>query len=687
MINKDQAISELISLVNSADNRQDLSSKIFDKLLEMTLADAGFLMLVEDNLLALQLARGLPPNIWRKPPLKINEDLPGKVVRQGQAQVLNNLTAQEKSSYLFSRRYESAILLPLLAHGECLGLLTFFSLDKEIFAGEKLNDLKDICQAVAISLSSIRNNQLANSTKKHQKEIKVLTDVLKGFSHSFDFSEMLYASLAVVASYANCQKSAFARYDKKEKGLIVKFPTFGLTSYQADKLKVAYDEKIGGQAFCRGTIQIANHLDAEHQAYLKKAQLGDIKSLLALPLKSRSQSLGVIYLFSEKEDNFLSQDEENLTKIGSLIATAISQAEMIAQAQVEKNKAEAVLSSIGEGILAIDKDKKIIFINHFLADLLGIKEDNFSGKPIEELLKIDDIDNRKDLHQIIQRTLNFDEVINIPLKISLKNKNRNIPIEVKTTPLKDHHGAISGAIISLKDQSKELALQERQKTLLAITAHELRNPITGIKGYLELALSGDTGKINHQTKEVLEEAKAVTDHLAHLIEDILYVSQIEEEKVVIRKQKFDLTALTTEVLRNFKKRFQEKKLSLSHNLAEPVFVKADAEKTKEILSNLIDNALKYTSKGEIKLAISKVGNFIETSVSDSGIGLMPDQIKNLFTKFFRIITPETKNIPGTGLGLWITKHLVEKQGGKIAVISGKGEGSTFKFTLPNSDLS
>lgn len=685
IINKEKAISEIVKTANAADNWPDLCSKALDKIAEIAFADAGFLMIAEGNLLTLEVVRGLSPSIWKKPPLKIGEDLPGKVAKSGKFLVVDNLNTQSKTSLLYNSRYSKAIILPLTAYGELLGVIALFSIDRDAF--KKTDDPEELCEVIAITLSSFRNIQLFRSVQKYQKQIKILTESLKALSHSLGFSEMLYATLAIAASFSNSQKSAFAKYNKKENTLVIEAPTFGLSTEQTESLKVNHDEKIGGTAFCRGTYQVMNRLDDEHQKYLKKAGLDDIKSILALPLKSRSQTIGVMYLFSEKEDNFREDDVKILEKIGSVLSTSILHSEITDHAQAEKNKTEAILEASRENILAIDRHKNIIFANKILENLLAVKKEAIVGRPITEILRFgaEEDEIRKDFDHFIDKTLNEEKKTNISPKISFKTqKNKNISAEINAVPLKDKTGKIMGLLLNIKDQSRELSLREMQNTLVAITAHELRNPITGVKGYLELILSGETGKINVQTKETLEEAKRVTDHLSHLVDDILYVSQIEEETITIRERKFNLTELVFQVLHSFRNYALEKKLSLSHNLKKPIFVKADPEKTKEILTNLVDNAIKYTSKGQIKVALSEVGNFIEASITDSGIGLMPDQIKNLFSKFYRIITPETKNIAGTGLGLWITKNLVEKQGGKVAVISAKGQGSTFKFTLPKS---
>lgn len=687
IINKEKSIAEIVELAAGAENWQDLCSKLSEKLIETARgADAGFLMQAEDNFLTLQAAKGFPAGIFRQLPLKIGQGDIGQVAKQGKGKILDDLKDQDETNFLHSLKYQSALVMPLIAHGELMGVIGLFSVDKKAFSSQSILELEDICDIAALSLSSLKNSQLSVKTARSKKEAKILSDSLKSLSYSLGFSETIYTFLATCAAFSGAQKSAFAKYDRKQNAIIIQSPSYGISSEQAEKLQLNHDEKIGGKSLCTGTYQVLNQLDKEHRQYLDKAFLPEIKSILVLPLKSQSRSLGILYLFSEKENNFPAEDIEILEKIASPLGTTISHADSFKKSNLAEAKAETILSSVEDGIVAIDSEKNIIFANKAFDNLIGTKNENF-GKSLVELFHLKEVGKmaNNNFSQELDKVL-FQGKSNSIVPVSIINPvGKSVSFEAKIRVMENKSGEKFGAIITFKNSKDKTALEEMQNTLLAVAAHELQNPVTGIKGYLELALSESGGRISSGTREILEEASAVAERLSRQIEDILYVSRLEEGKISLQPRKFDLVKSISETLAEFSYQAKEKNLHLSFNEKEPIFVRADPKKTKEILANFIDNALKYSFKGEVKIALTKIGNFIETAVIDNGVGIAKENTKNLFSKFYRIVTPETKNIVGTGLGLWIAKNLVEKQKGKVAVISDKGVGSTFKFTLPSSD--
>jgi signal transduction histidine kinase len=227
-------------------------------------------------------------------------------------------------------------------------------------------------------------------------------------------------------------------------------------------------------------------------------------------------------------------------------------------------------------------------------------------------------------------------------------------------------------------------VDQMKDEFISIASHELRTPITTLKGFVSMTLEGDYGQLNAQGTKGFKIMESSINRLNNLVEDLLNVSRIEQKRLVIKKEPTALPEILASLVAEFDFRIKEKglkfKLEVAKNLPR---VLADPDKLKQILVNLIGNSIKYTAKGEIELTAKPSSEkFITLTVKDTGFGMTAQERANLFDKFYRVQNEETKSIVGTGLGLWITKQLVEMMGGQIFVDSIKHVGSQFYFTVP-----
>ena len=228
-----------------------------------------------------------------------------------------------------------------------------------------------------------------------------------------------------------------------------------------------------------------------------------------------------------------------------------------------------------------------------------------------------------------------------------------------------------------------LAMDRMKSEFVSLASHELRTPLTSIKGYIDLILNDDSiGELNGLQHEFLEIALNNARRLERLINDLLDLSHIESGKLELHCEPFDINRLISEVMPSFQPAWNAKKQTFTPHLPDEVpLIRGDADRVAQILTNLLSNAHKYTPDGgSIDLSVEITGPFLSIAVTDSGIGLSAEEQVHLFTRFYRAHSAET--ISGTGLGLVITRSLVEMQGGEIEVVSEPGHGSTFRFTLP-----
>ena len=225
---------------------------------------------------------------------------------------------------------------------------------------------------------------------------------------------------------------------------------------------------------------------------------------------------------------------------------------------------------------------------------------------------------------------------------------------------------------------------DRMKDMfISMASHELRTPLTAIKGYLDLMKGEKDLAMDKESSHYLQNISLSTERLDSLVEDILVVSRIEGNRLPLELSVFDPNPVIAQSVEELRSQAIQKGLALNFKPADPaVKVKADADRLKQIAVNLIGNALKYTAKGSIDVTMSQKNNELQITVADTGFGISSEDQSKLFQKFSRIKTDNTRDIIGTGLGLWITAEIIRRMQGKITVESIEGVGSHFTVHLP-----
>ncbi len=249
--------------------------------------------------------------------------------------------------------------------------------------------------------------------------------------------------------------------------------------------------------------------------------------------------------------------------------------------------------------------------------------------------------------------------------------------------VRERTNELEGKTVKLEEANIRLQEADRLKSIfLASMNHELRTPLNSIIGFTGIILQGMAGEINEEQRKQLTMVKNSASHLLSLINDLLDISKIEAGKVELGIEEFDLSALAREVKDSFKVGAEEKSLKVSLEMPERLTVKSDERRTKQVLVNLVDNAVKFTDTGKIEIKVAKKEEKVELSVRDTGIGIRKEEIGRLFEPFTQISNQGRPKQEGTGLGLYLSKKIADLLGGEIKAESEFGSGSVFTFTLP-----
>jgi signal transduction histidine kinase len=263
---------------------------------------------------------------------------------------------------------------------------------------------------------------------------------------------------------------------------------------------------------------------------------------------------------------------------------------------------------------------------------------------------------------------------------------QDLIVEVSTI-LVLKQGEQTGTLVIVHDVTREKMVEKLKTEFVSLSAHQLRTPLSAIKWTLKMFLEGDIGEITEEQKGYLEKTYQSNERMIDLINDLLNVTRIEEGRYLYKPELTDPTAIVQDVVDALREQIKNRKIKFRFDRPKKALplIKADEEKIKLVVHNLLDNALAYTpSSKEISVFLHEEKDDIEFGVKDSGIGIPKDQQGRIFTKFFRGTNAMKVDTGGTGLGLYISKNIVEAHGGSIWFESKEGEGTTFFFKVPKA---
>jgi PAS domain S-box-containing protein len=335
------------------------------------------------------------------------------------------------------------------------------------------------------------------------------------------------------------------------------------------------------------------------------------------------------------------------------------------------------VENAAEHIIITDPDAKIIYANPAATEITGYSREEMVGQtpalwgnnmPKEFYAKMwDTIKNKK-------KTFSGE----------LNNKKKNgLPYiaSLRITPILDDKKNVKYFIGLERDITKEKQIEQMKDDFVNIAAHDLRTPATAVKGFLSMVLEGDAGKVTDPVREMINDAYQGNERLIELINNFLNVSRIERGKIKVIPKPNSIVDIVKAAIQNLEHAAQDKGLYLKYEPQSDLpKVMADSDRTVEVISNLVGNALKFTEKGGITITHELKDNMLITNITDTGPGIAKDVLPELFQKFRRAGTKS--NTPGLGLGLYISKLIIVQSHGEIWVKSEEGSGSTFSFSLP-----
>lgn len=363
-------------------------------------------------------------------------------------------------------------------------------------------------------------------------------------------------------------------------------------------------------------------------------------------------------------------------EIGELAVTLNQMAQdiedKIREIRTQNQKLAAIFNSMIEGVIVIDRAGHIVSVNPSIEKIFDFSKNDVEGK-----IFLDAVRNN-DIAEVVKSVLGHGKPLST--EITLVYPVRRI-FEVNATPIFDNE-AVNGCLVVIHDITEMRRLETVRSDFVANVSHELKTPLTSIKGFVETLLEGalDDKKNNRGFLKIIQDH---TDRLDRLVDDLLSLSHLESKEIVLQRDDCNLYQLVQGVIPGFGSQFKKKNIEIKNELPQGLILRVDKTRIEQVFINLIDNGIKFNKEnGFVKICSRELDGKIHISVEDSGIGIPQKDIPRIFERFYRVDKARSRELGGTGLGLSIVRHIVELHGGNVGVESTEGFGSKFWFTLP-----
>jgi len=341
---------------------------------------------------------------------------------------------------------------------------------------------------------------------------------------------------------------------------------------------------------------------------------------------------------------------------------------------------EAMLKSIGEGLIVIGSHNKVVMVNRAAEEMLGWSVEEAVGRDLSEIAPLQFETNKDTLESVLSVLANVSKTSQT-LTIIRKDRS-SFPASVTTSSLAIN-GQIEGMAMVFRDITQEVEINRSKSDFVAIASHQLRTPLGSMKWNLQMLKAGDFGQLDGAASEVVGDVLEGTDRMIGLINDLLTVSRIDQNRVEDNPEELLMGEIVSSVVKEQSFFAQKRQINIENIVDNQVKIRADKKRLREVIANLVSNGIKYNREGKM-LTISAIAKDGETilAVADEGIGIPKSDQSRVFSRFFRADNAMRSDTEGSGLGLYVVKSYMERWGGRAYFESEVGKGTIFYLAFP-----
>jgi PAS domain S-box-containing protein len=661
-----------------------LLENLLDGIRTMMRTDTAVALLLDESgeELVAQWARGLEEEVEAGVRIPVGRGFAGRVAAErrpvfvpevAQADIVNPL--------LVEKGLTSLLGVPLIVEGRLLGVLHVGSLAPRTFTDDDERTLQLLADRVALAIAQ---SHLYERERAASRRLEFLAEASELLGSTLDYATALQrlSSLAVpylgdwcvvdmVGAGGRLGRLAVAHSDPELRAAAYEFQ---------ERFPPDPDAPHGPAKVVRtGRSELIREVTDDH---LRRASGGDEKllqalraigmvSLMCVPLIARGRVLGAITLLSEQpERRFSEADLATAEELARRAAVAVDNALLFDEAE-RRADAARVLEHVGDGVFLLDQTGVVRLWNRAAEQITRLPADEVVGRRPEEA---------------IPGWAQISERVPVSTRPAVATRPETLPLELPGRELWLSIAGVGfpeGMVYAFRDLTEERVLEELRSEFVSTVSHELRTPLAAIYGAALTLQRPDLRLDEDQRQNLLGVIAAESDRLARTVNDILWASRLDAERLQLEVGSHDPEELTRTVVEAARVHLPEAiELSLSFEPNLPPVV-ADPDKVRQVLTNLVDNAIKYSPDGgRVEVAVSRRDHGVCFSVRDTGLGIPEAEHRRIFDKFYRLDPNLTRGVGGTGLGLYICRELVRRMNGTIWVESREREGSRFSFELP-----
>ncbi len=561
---------------------------------------------------------------------------------------------------------------------------------------------------------------LSRESLRQRQEFHTLLEAGRTVNASLELAEVLQRVVDSVALGANADYGVIALLEPsagQQMRVLAGYDPLGRPDWETSNIRFSLDRyHLLEHAVRRRRQIIFQDVEESAQLLALHALLGSVEMgpLLVQPLVHKDESLGVIILSNSRTKRRFTEDEARLCEIlASQVTAAIANArlyqrtrELLRLRQEEASQRRAILESIADGVMVADAQGRVIMVNAAAERIFETPRAELLGRNLSQVCQgwfqpFADFPAPEGFFAAFRATAQgrpFPEANSLQTTFTWGEKTIRCSLAPVYLPEGRPSGpprvaqpdkpAPLGVVAVFRDITREAAAERAKSRFIATVSHELRTPMTSVKGYLDLLIKGMAGEINATQKRFLSTIKINADRMVNVINNMIYISELEGAPLQLNVQPTDVAEQLKEAVAAIQEQLEVRDLSLSLEVSGDLPpARADPIRLRQVLDNLLSNACKFTYPGgqirvEARLCEDEGMEALRVAVADTGVGIAPAEQEKIFEPFYRAESPLEVEATGVGVGLTIARSLVQAHGGRMWVESEPGQGSVFYFTLP-----
>lgn len=570
---------------------------------------------------------------------------------------------------LIGKEIHSFYSFPLVSKDKVLGIITLTSPTPHALGQSEQDLLMNVAAQIAVAFENAR---LYKESREYSRQLGDLNAVVTEVAFIMDFKERLSHLVKTAAELLDHEFCILAL--TSDKGQFVVNASYGFMKAQETHVLRFRDDIV--KKLRKGEIQAFPSVELQEEAV---PWMNDGAVILA-PLHLKERTFGLLVLGKTSPTTYTFGEIDFVRLLANHVAVAVENARLFDDAVLEKNKVETIVHQMGDGVIMLDVEGRVTSFNEAAEQMTGLRADDILGLHAGEILPAEE--GRWSLVPPASPLPDQEDFKREGTLVTPSGDERNISAVFSF--VKSQDGKPLGWVVIVHDITEQKQHEQIKNDFLSIVSHDLRTPLTAIKGYAATLLRFEDRLTPELKKESLSAINSEMDRFARLLDNLLDLSRIEAGRLNIHSMTFDLKEMAYKVSEVFKISAHNHNFSLSFPDRYP-HAYGDPDQVEQVLNNLISNAIKYSpTGGTINIEGKTKDDDVVLSVKDQGMGIPDDQLEKVFERYHRVDSKATRLVSGTGLGLFISKKLIEAQGGKIWVKSQVGKGSTFSFSLPQA---